>query len=212
MLDKDTLAAYLPREDSLPYKLAMYFVRLPEEELSTKDICMKWGADSKNVQHQLKHAVDAGLICRDGSVYSAGPEIHRMNEPRQPRHRSPWTAVASGDSRPLAGAVTATTSQQGRKSLPPLDVAAIRFDDHVPLPARGSTSLTAQLMQRMRQMQPGQSFALPVVYRHTLGKAISTLRKEGRDYRMARTHLDGAELVRAHFAGPLSPKHEESKP
>ena len=71
---------YLPRADSLPHRVCSYFARLPDEELSNKDIALKWQCDPKNILVQLSQAVAAGILARDGMVYTAGPNISRMNE------------------------------------------------------------------------------------------------------------------------------------
>lgn len=87
---------YLPRADSLPHRVCSYFARLPDEELSNKDIALKWQCDPKNILMQLKQAVDAGLLVRDGMVYSAGPHIGRMSD--APVISSPFVGLTkSGD-------------------------------------------------------------------------------------------------------------------
>lgn len=68
-------ATYAPQEDTLAHRVCAYFKRLPDEELSVSDISTKWSTDSKNVGVKLERCVEAGLLAKDGRVYSAGPDI-----------------------------------------------------------------------------------------------------------------------------------------
>ena len=71
-------APYIPRTGTLPDKVCSYFMRLPDEELLTREIAANYGALPGNVALQLKLAVEAGYLALDGSVYSAGPKLDEL--------------------------------------------------------------------------------------------------------------------------------------
>lgn len=66
---------YIPRLDSVPDKVCRYFIRLPDEELLTREVASKFGITVSNVSLQLAKAVAAGYLQVDGSVYSAGANL-----------------------------------------------------------------------------------------------------------------------------------------
>lgn len=70
--------AYIPRADSLADKVCRYFMRLPDEELLTREIAANFEAEVKNVGNNLRLAVEAGYLTVDGTVYSAGRDIGRF--------------------------------------------------------------------------------------------------------------------------------------
>ena len=155
-------APYLPTPGTLGWNVCQYFRRLPDEELSSKDVALKWQVDSGNVGHQLKLCVEAQLLKRDGTVYSTGPQIDRLEVSAQPF--------------PGAGAQRAA---QGRA--PVIDIEAIVFDDHVPLTVGRSqgAKLTDRWAAKLETMQPGQSFEVAREQRHSISAAMTRLRKAG---------------------------------
>lgn len=96
-------APYIPRTGTLPEKVCSYFMRLPEEELLTREIAANYGALPGNVALQLKLAVEAGYLTLDGSVYSAGPKLGELVQ----------HIKALGDSRPVDGDAPLDLAGQG---------------------------------------------------------------------------------------------------
>lgn len=170
------LTQYLPRVDSLPHRVCSYFARLPDEELSNKDIGLKWQCDPKNILIQLKQAVDAGLLQRDGVVYSAGPHIGRMSE-------------APPISTPFAGM---KPPGQRRAVPPPIDIESIEFQTGLP------TVLSAheRWVSKLQTMQPDQWFEVPMAHANSLRAAATVLRKKGKRIRVLLHQGAGQDQVR----------------
>ena len=151
---------YIPRPDTLPARVVSYFRRLPDEELSVNDIAIKWHADQKNVALQLRMAVDAGLLKKDGTVYSSGEKIGSIE-------LSP-SAIASAGLPPQRKSRVRTT----------IDIEAIEFED-APPELQSPLKVHDRWVAKLRQMPSGKSFVVPSVYRHALRAAASELRKLG---------------------------------
>jgi len=147
-----------PRDGWLADRCIAYFRRLPDEELSVKDIALKFGADVNTVHQLLKAAVEACSLKRDGTVYSAGAEIGtaetgaKLTDPPPPKPR---------------------TRSVTRSELPSPD--QVKIDDNVPLPTgRGSRIDWEPLLERLKV---NQSCVLPLSARHTLSNAIAARHK-----------------------------------
>lgn len=74
---------------SMPFRLCLFFVCQPDEELTTNDIAAKFGTSPKSIPRYLRPLVADGHLRtrrgrREGKVgqppriYSAGPELLRM--------------------------------------------------------------------------------------------------------------------------------------
>jgi len=149
-----------PREDTLPARVVAYFKRLPDEELSNADIAIKWHADPKNVGVQLAKAVEADLLCKNGTVYYAGPNIGQID-------LSP-SAITNGSA----------PAQRKPRVTPDLDIEAIQFDEHVPI-TTVAVRLTDRWSAKLRTMRKGQSFLVDEAHRHGVNSAATALRKGG---------------------------------
>lgn len=167
---------YLPRADSLPHRVCSYFARLPDEELSNKDIALKWQCDPKNILVQLKQAVDAGLLVRDGMVYSAGPHIGRMND-------------APVISTPFVGLKPAG---QRRAVPPPIDIESIEFQTGLPT----VISAHERWVAKLQTMQTDQWFEVPMAHANTLRAAATVLRREGKRVRVLMNQGSEQDQVR----------------
>jgi hypothetical protein len=70
--------------DALAFRVALYFGRNPDEQLSTADIAVKFGVDADNVRSQLRRAVECEVIAKRSvgpghpAEYSAGPKLLTM--------------------------------------------------------------------------------------------------------------------------------------
>lgn len=172
---------YLPRADSLPHRVCSYFARLPDEELSNKDIALKWQCDPKNILVQLKQAVDAGLLARDGVVYSAGSNIGRMNE----------EAPAST---PFAGL---KPPGQRRALPPPIDIESIEFKTGLPT----VISAHERWVAKLQTMNSDQWFEVEMPHAGSLRAAATVLRKQGKRIRVLMQQGDKQDMVRVICVG-----------
>ena len=150
---------YIPSVGTLAWNVCQYFRRLAGEELSSKDIGIKWGVESGNVRHQLKLSVEAGLLHLDGTIYSAGDNID----------------LVEASAQPFLGSIS-PRSAQGRTS--EIDIESIDFEDNVRPPSdRHVAPVTDRWEAKLRTMKEGQSFAVSREHRHSLQTAITRLRK-----------------------------------
>lgn len=172
---------YLPRVDSLPHRVCSYFARLTDEELSHQDIALKWQCDQKNIPVQLKQAVDAGLLKRDGTVYSAGPNIGRM-----------------GESAPMSTPFVGLKPPGKRRAVPPpIDIESIEFQTGLP------TVLSAheRWVTKLQTMKADQWFDVPMEHANALRAAAKTVRKSGKRVRVLMHQGDGQDMVRVVCVG-----------
>jgi hypothetical protein len=151
---------YIPRPESLAARVVSYFARLDDEELSVADIAQKWQGESKNVSVQLAKAVEAGLLKKDGTVYSAGPNISRY------------------DLTPAAVGTMHTRPPTRRKVATAIDIEALQFEDAPPEVA-SPLKPHDRWVAKLRTMPAGKSMVVPYEYRHAVRTAVSQVRKEG---------------------------------
>ncbi len=178
---------YIPQAGSLPDRVAAYFRRLPDEELSVKDIVVKYQADQSNVHTQLKLAVDRGLLARDGQIYSAGEHINQGGE--TPAAVPPHLQSA------LISAPTRPGKPKGQHAL--INIAALKVDDDVPLVAwnRAGQSKWEPLFAKL--VKTGQSIEVP---RHVSAAIAAAMHKRHKDhpqrFRVAATSPETARIWR----------------
>lgn len=172
---------YLPRADSLPHRVCSYFARLPDEELSNKDIAVKWQCDPKNILVQLSQAVAAGILARDGMVYTAGPNISRMNE------SVPLSTPFAGHKPP----------GKRRAVPPPIDIESIEFQTGLP------TVLSAheRWVTKLQTMKAEQWFDVPMEHANSLRAAATTVRKSGKRLRVLMHQGDNQDMARVVCVG-----------
>lgn len=152
---------YTPQLDSLPGRVVSYFARLTEEELSAADIALKWQVDSKNVSAQLGKSVEAGLLSRDGLIYSAGPDISRI------------------DLTPAALALSHQPAPKKARMVPPIDIENIEFEDTPASAAEAKVKMLDRWVSKLKTMPAGKSFVVGSIHRHTLRTAATALNKQG---------------------------------
>lgn len=151
---------YVPRPDTLSARVVGYFRRMPDEELNNQDIALKWHADPKNISVQLQRAVEAGLLKKDGTVYSAGDKIGSIE-------LSP-SAIASAEK----------PSQRKSHVRTVIDIEAIKFED-APVELSSPVKTSDRWIAKLRTMPAGKSFTAGREYAHALRYAVTVLRKEG---------------------------------
>jgi hypothetical protein len=180
-------SSYAPREGSLPQRVISYFRRLPEEELSAKDIALKFDTNPLTVHQLLKTAVELDILARDGAVYQAGPYLGRIEPGAK-------LATEPGADTPPPAATAARTARPF-VSRQTIDFAALTVEDHVPFAPAVKGGKWEPLFARLTAA--GQSIAVPAIYKGALTAeaAKRTTDKRG-TYKVALTGPDTARLWR----------------
>ncbi|UCU92663.1 hypothetical protein [Hydrogenophaga taeniospiralis] len=185
---------YIPRADSLPDKVCRYFVRLPNEELLSRQVAANYDVSVSNVGVNLKLAVEAGYLTVDGSVYSAGPNLNKFEAAIQSGAKA---ATSSGFHRWLErnGESSAEGRAQRRGNsdagTPPpaqgdatprrlskafrLDLSSIAIEKDVPLPAGKVPAMDWPAL--LGRLEVGDSFLLPSEARSAIGSAATKFKK-----------------------------------
>jgi hypothetical protein len=143
---------YKPLPGTLAERVCQFFLRHPEEELSTRDIAQKFDVPVGSVRNGLEACLTHKLLKFSGSNFLSGEAL------RAP----PPTAAA------------APPRRAPRQRLPHLDPASITVRDDVPVPVatRGPGGETKYGPSLDRLVKVGQSFLLPIEYRPAIAKAI----------------------------------------
>lgn len=180
-------ASYQPIESSLPARVINYFRRLPDEELSVKDIAQKFDVGANNVHTNLAGAVGCDILTRDGAIYSAGAQIGELpalGKPVTNAFGSPLNSVLSTGMMPAS-------KQTTKRAF--LDIDAIVIEDDVPQVRNrdGRSEKWAPLLKKL--VKVGQSFKLPVELSGQVGASISKHHKIGA-VRFTRSRISETEV------------------
>lgn len=185
--------ARLP-EATLAQRCMAYFRRLPDEELSDKDIAIKFHCDAKSVFEALGNCVAQGYLARDGSIYSAGPELSAQSRA--------LAYIGAGNPPPAAPAsggpfstLKVPRAKRGPYTHARLDMAALKVDDDVPVSARYKRSGADKWKPLFDQLtQANQSIEIPLSAMGAVRAAAIKQDKANKGkFRVART---GPELAR----------------
>jgi hypothetical protein len=178
-------APYLPRVDSLADKVCRYFVRVPDDEMLSREVASKYGTTASNVGHQLAKAVEAGYLLVDGSVYSAGPNLGKFTKALE-THEQPRGGVA--DLPLVPGTPDAQVRRRGpHKPAFHIDVGTITIDQDVPI-QQGGGRTGVNWPSLFDRMEVGHSFALPAEGASSVSKAITEYqRATGRELAKRKT-------------------------
>lgn len=204
---------YIPRADSLAHKVCAYFTRLPDEELLSREIAANFQVPPENIAAQLGNAVDAGYLTRDGSVYSAGPNIKGFE-----------AALLAGERPAASGGFHRWLERKGEKSAegrapkaprkdtgtpPPapgemprrrpsaafrMDLSTVSIDKGIPIPA-GKTA-TVDWPGLLSRMDVGDSILLPPEARSAIGSAATKFKRSTGRVLSIRTVADGVRVWR----------------
>lgn len=176
-----TTSAYKPREGSLASRLINYFLKHPDEELSTADIAVKYDCLASNVKATVASAVHAGALKMEGKIYSAGPAITECVdlEPDAPEGDAAKAAGVLGAHnvfsahRPPADPTKKEPVSGGAASpRHNLDLSKLKVEENIPymphtgLPGESKWAPVFDLLQK-----PGQSVALPRTMKSALAAA-----------------------------------------
>lgn len=182
--------SYQPREGSVPYRVINYFRRLPDEELSTKDIALKFDTDVTLVHANLKAAVGAEILKRDGTIYSAGPDVGTLEKlDLQARVNAFGDTSAQPVPKPKI-----KPRKQARQQID-VDTDAIVINSGArPQIGRkhGLADKWGPLLQRLEQVD--QWFAVPVEAGPALGAAI-TKQQKAHPARYRRAKTSATEMI-----------------
>ena len=164
------MSNYTPTPGSVAERCIAYFRRLPDEELSTKDVALKFSVEAKHVLSLLKDAVEADLLALDGSIYSAGKQINAADAP-------PPTTNAFG-------ALLKTTKAQAKTPTKRrnhvIDLGALKVDTGVPRCARHALGSSKWDPVFEKLQAAGQSIVLPA---HLKAAAASVAHKRNKEKR-----------------------------
>ncbi len=161
---------YQPQLNSIAHQVCRYFQRLEDEELSIADIALKWNIDSGNVHNLLGRAVDAGLLKRDGKIYSAGPQLHTLQA-------EPADALASGA---LLGRKPAQRAP-GRLQVTQEDLDALPVEEGVNPTHMGTPKGTSKWNGLFAKLQrPGQSVPIPLIWKKPVATESTKRNREAR--------------------------------
>lgn len=146
---------YQPQLGSIAHQVCRYFQRLEDEELSIADIAVKWNIDSGNVHNLVGRAVEAGLLKRDGKIYSAGPQLHTLQA-------EPADALASGA---LLGRKPAQRAP-GRLQVTQEDLDALPVEEGISPAPMGTPKGVSKWNPLFDKLQrPGQSVPIPAEWK-----------------------------------------------
>jgi len=162
-----TVTTYMPRADSLADKVCQFFMRLPDEELLTREVAEKWGLETKNVGNNLARAVEAEYLALDGTVYSAGPciALFKAALAHQPKSAGGDLEEAPEPRR------HATTPRVDKRNGPFwVDIKTVPIARMCPCPRGGGRALDWTPL--FDGLQVGYSFALPAAAKSAIGTAI----------------------------------------
>jgi hypothetical protein len=154
---------YIPQPDSVAGRVCAFFKLHPDEELSAKDIELKFDAKAASVSGLLQRCFETQLLKR---VSTRGELVVAAGE------RLTQTNIKAGPvTMPALPPFGAARQRQPRRPLPPLDVAALTVVIKAPPPKhtnRPSTDWEALLSR----LQVGQAIEdLPVEYYGAAAKA-----------------------------------------
>jgi hypothetical protein len=153
--------SYQPKPGSLAARVCAYFVKHPDEELSSKDIALKFDVESASVAALLATALAQHVLAREvrggAAQYSAGAQINQVRGDAPTAAASSvfgWDGSAAAPA-PFAKAAAAKKARAKPVALPPPE--ALELEDDVPMPAalRSKGLDYTGLFARMRV---GQSF------------------------------------------------------
>ena len=123
--------SYVPAAGTLPNRVCAYFIKNPEEALSTQDIALKFDASPNSISTNLAAALGAKLLERfksGGSLawqYRAGAALARL-------HKDLGT-----DAAPTLGAFSRVPPAERKPQVraPSIDLTTVSIEANVPMPA-----------------------------------------------------------------------------
>ena len=170
--------SYTPQLDGIPYKVIAYFKRFPDEELSNKDIGLKYSCAPSGVKNILAAAVDAGLLKQDGAIYSAGDKIAEASAPTTSNQQpaAPATVFQADKKQSFPWN---TSQRKPPKQTAPVYVDFTALKVEVGIPVISTKSAGANKWQPLFDLltQPDQSIQLPKEAMGAVGAEISKRHK-----------------------------------
>lgn len=165
---------YVPLEGTLAARVCAFFLRHPDEELSTKDIAQKFDVPVGSVRNSLQACLTHKLLKLATASWLAGENLRQAAPAPQPAP-------------PMLGA----KARRPVARLPSLDLGKLEVRRGVPIPAisygraeKGKTKYDAALD---KLVEAGASFELPLEYRAAVTKALQTYsQRTGRKFQIRR--------------------------
>ena len=185
-----TTTNYMPRAESLADKVCRFFMRLPDEELMSREIAEKWGIETKNVGSNLMCAVAAEYLAVDGTIYSAGSciALFKAGLAHQP-------AAAGGETvaELLPGDSAAARPMKKRNGPFWIDPKTVLIEPNVPMPGRRTAIDWSPLLD---VLTVGDSFLLPPAAKSAINAAMKAYKDATGKVLASRRVQDGIRVWR----------------
>jgi hypothetical protein len=154
--------AYRPAPNSKAHQVLLFFAQSPDEELTRKDLAIKFNMSESGIDTSLSACVQAELLrvklTDDGRTWSAGPAL--------------------ADWRPTDVSDRARPGGPKASRLPLLDMAKVTLRTDLPVPSRASNkgaTLYDPLLEKLTDV--GMAATFPRPYAASIAKASQTFGK-----------------------------------
>jgi len=178
--------SYSPRSDSLAARVIAFFRRSDEDdELHQSDIALKFEVPREHVHASLKEAVNQGILKRNNTLYSAGPQLNAC------LIAAPAPAASNTEKRAYK---TRSGYASPRKHI---DFDSLSVDDNVPFVPRAVLNGNKYDPLFAKLAVVGQSIAVPGDIKGALAAAAIKRNKiQMGTFRVAMTSADEARIWR----------------
>lgn len=171
-IDRTAAPNYTPQSGSLVERVLDWFVKNPEEELSSADIARKFEVlATSNVIPQLAAALTHELLRRERGIFLAGPRF------------AAWVA-ARAEVGGVSRALRAPQGERRRTCAPLINPDDITIHPGVVSPRSGKNStdnLAARWRQVYARMAPNTHIEIPRIYAITTKSVLTKWRREHPD-------------------------------
>ncbi|MEW6559613.1 MAG: hypothetical protein AB1412_05380 [Pseudomonadota bacterium] len=171
-IDRAAAPNYTPQPGSLAERVLDWFVKNPEEELSSADIARKFDVlATSNVIPQLAAALTHDLLRRERGIFLAGPRF------------AAW-AAARAEGGMASVAPHAPLGGRRRTAAPLINPDDITIHPGVASPRSGKNStdnLAARWRQVYARMEPNTHIEVPRLYAITTKSVLTKWRREHPD-------------------------------
>lgn len=183
---------YRPEQGGLAFRVLDWFAKNPDEELSAKDIVLKFDVIStSHVMPSLQAAIAHGLLQRAkgyGGLLRVGPAFEE------------WAHLRSADQSALPPTLQQAATRARRNPPPPIDITAIEVRVGTSLPRRrvgglhGTPTLADQMDAVIAALRPNSSVWLPIDYQYVAADALARHRKAHPEKKLLKVHENAEQI------------------